>query len=99
MDSVVNSTNPSLLFNPPQYNGTYDPAISPMEWAELTSASLTPSGYQALPYPSSTSVSYEMAVLCQLVIPVEGTYTIQFNHDDGAFFGFGPGVKGPVFRA
>lgn len=93
VDSVINYTNPSLLFNPPQFNGTYDPPISPMEWAELTSSSLTPVGYQALPYPANTSVSYEMAVLCGLIIPVEGTYGIQFNHDDGAYFGFGPGVN------
>ena|SRR5579872_996588 len=29
--SAFNTTNPSLLFNPPQYNGTADPAITPME--------------------------------------------------------------------
>ena len=27
----------------------------------------------------------------QLLIPVKGTYTVQFIHDDGAFFGFGTG--------
>ena len=90
--SVINSTDPSLLFNAPQScNGVYDPQISPMRWGYMTSASNSTTGYQVLPYPANTSISYEMVVLCQLNIPVKGTYTVAFNHDDGAIFGMGAG--------
>ena len=91
--STSNYIDPSLLFNPPQYNGTTDPSIGPMEWGRLTSTSGgNPFAYYALPYPANNDTSYETVVLTALVIPVEGTYNITFIHDDGAFFGFGQGL-------
>ena len=85
----VSSTTGSLLFN---YGGAFDPSVTPMTWAQFTSANgNVPTSYTNLPYPSSGP--YEMVVLTQLVVPVAGTYNIQFSHDDGAFFGFGPGVQ------
>lgn len=91
--STVNHVDPSLLFNPPQFGSGFDPAVIPMEWGRILSTSGgNPFAYIALPYPSaSVNTSYEMVVLTALVIPVEGTYNVQFNHDDGAFFGFAPG--------
>ncbi|MFZ3366621.1 MAG: hypothetical protein WA239_05845 [Candidatus Sulfotelmatobacter sp.] len=89
--SIVSTTG-SLLFNPPQYGQGFDPSIGPMEWGQFTSANgNNPTSYIALPYPANNSTSYEMVVLTQLQIPVKGTYTVQFIHDDGAFFGLGPG--------
>jgi hypothetical protein len=87
--SALNSTNPSLLFNPPQYNGTLDPNINPMKWAEFNSSG-TLTGYQTLPYPTQGG-AYQMAVICNLIIPTAGQYTVTLIHDDGAFFGFGNG--------
>ncbi len=77
----------SLLFNPPQFNGTTDPQIL-LEWATLNSSG-TITGYTQ-PWSGATQ-NYQMAVVCNLVIPTPGNYTITMNHDDGAFFGIGPG--------
>lgn len=89
----------SLLFNPPQYNGTTDPNVHPMQWATLNSSGAI-TGYTQ-PYAADTSGSssrsYTMSAICDIVIPAPGTYTIAMNHDDGAFFGFSAGSsKGGV---
>jgi hypothetical protein len=79
----------SLLFNPQAYNGTLDPNVQPMEWATLnTSGGIT--GYTTV---SGATNHYNAAISCALVIPAPGSYTITFIHDDGAFFGFGPGAQ------
>lgn len=78
----------SLLFNPPQFNGTTDPNVQPLEWATLNSSG-TITGY-TVPWSGATQ-GYEASIVCNLVFPSPGQYNISFNHDDGAFFGFGPG--------
>lgn len=89
MATVQNDTNPSLMFNPPEYNGTVDPNVNPMEWAEIDPSTGGITGYQALPYPNSGK--YQMAVICNLIIPAAGNYTVALIHDDGTYFGFGNG--------
>jgi hypothetical protein len=81
------TTNASLLFNPlpTQYNTT-----GPINWAQLNPTNGQPTGY-IQPWSGATD-HYQMAVSCRLVIPVAGSYTIGFNHDDGAFFSFGNGT-------
>lgn len=83
----------SLLFNPQQFNGTVDPSVL-LQWATLN-ASGAITGYTqpwsgAIP-PSGGSDVWQMAVVCNLVIPTPGNYNITMAHDDGAIFGFGPG--------
>ncbi|HEY6766647.1 MAG TPA: hypothetical protein VI386_17950 [Candidatus Sulfotelmatobacter sp.] len=79
----------SLQFNPTAYNGTTDPNVHPMQWATLNSGgSIT--GYTQ-PW-AGESLPYNMTVVCKLVIPAPGSYTLAMNHDDGAFFGFGTGA-------
>ena len=89
--STVNYIDPSLIFNGTQLNQGLDPNINPMEWQRYQGATTTAGDYYTLPYPT-TATSYQMAVLTQLVIPKAGAYTVTFVHDDGAFFGFGPGL-------
>lgn len=83
------TTNASLLFNPApsqQSNGT-----QPLQWATLNPANGAPVGYTT---PWSGAINhYQMSVSCRLVIPVAGSYTIGFNHSDGAFFGFANGIN------
>lgn len=78
----------SLLFNPPEYNGTTDPNVQPMQWATLSAAGAI-TGY-TVPWSGATQF-YQMTVQCNLVIPAAGKYAIQMIHDDGAIFGFGAG--------
>jgi len=80
----------SILFNPPQFNGTTDPNVQPLEWATLSSAGAI-TGY-TVPWAGATQ-PYEMSVVCDLQIPTPGSYTIAMNHDDGAFFGFSAGAS------
>jgi hypothetical protein len=87
--AAASASGSSLLFNPPQFNGTTNPNVQPIEWATLNSSGVI-TGYTT-PYASATQ-HYQMSVVCSLVIPAPGSYTISFNHDDGAFFGFGPGT-------
>jgi hypothetical protein len=83
------TTTASLLFNPlasQQSDGT-----QPLQWATLDPSNGSVTGYTT-PWSSATN-HYQMVVTCRLVIPVEGSYTISFNHSDGAFFGFANGVN------
>ena len=85
----------SCLFNPPQYNGTPDPNVQPMEWATIDGSG-TISGY-TVPYASATS-NYNMVVTFTLTVPVAGQYSFTINHDDGMFWGVGNSaarVSGP----
>ncbi len=77
------TTTSSLLFNP-----TGD-VINTLQWAQLNPSNGAITGYTT-PWAGATN-HYQMTVSCKLVIPVAGSYTISFNHDDGAFFGFGNG--------
>ena len=102
--SAQNQINPTLLFNNTQVSGgNPDPSIAPMIWAEITagSASGIVTGTQALPYPANTGVTYQMSVICSLVIPAAGTYKITLQHDDGMYFGLGtsPGGNTPTGAA
>ena len=86
--ALATATGNSILFNPPQFNGTPDPNQQPIKWATLnTDGSI--SGYTE-PYSGATE-QYTMSVVAKLVIPAPGNYTIAMNHDDGAFFGFSAG--------
>lgn len=78
----------SLLFNPPQLTGSADPLVAPMQWATLSTTG-TITGYTT-PW-SGANQNWQMAVTCNLVIPTAGAYNITFNHDDGAYLGFGNG--------
>jgi hypothetical protein len=86
----------SLLFNPPQFNGTTDPDVQPMQWAIINSSGGI-TGYTQ-PFPGDTGQSYYMTLLTQLYIPVAGSYTININHDDGIIFAIAGAalVSGPV---
>ena len=95
--SAHNSVNPTLLFNNPQVSGgNPDPSVAPMIWAEITAGSAggIVTGTQALPYPANTGITYQMSVICGLVIPAAGSYTIGLQHDDGMYFGLGTGQQG-----
>jgi len=77
----------SLNWNPPQYDGTTDPNVQPMQWAQIDAlGNIT--GYVAVPTAGGTvgSTDYDMVVLCQLYIPVAGEYHLNIDHDDGMFF-------------
>jgi hypothetical protein len=76
----------SVLFNPPQYNGTADPNVQPMEWATIDGSG-TITGY-TVPYASATS-NYNMVVTFTLTVPVAGQYSFTISHDDGMFWGIG----------
>jgi len=84
---LSSATGNSVLFNPPQYNGTLDPNVQPMEWATLTEAGDI-SGY-TVPYASATQ-NYNMIVTGTMTIPAAGQYSFTINHDDGIFWGIGP---------
>ena len=85
--AVATASGNSLLFNPPQYNGTTDPNVQPMEWAVI-SATGAITGYNPLPTDGGQvgNNNYDMVVLATLFIPVPGTYTLNINHDDGMIF-------------
>ena len=89
--STHNNTNPSLLFNWSPPNSGIDSATGPMTWSTVSTVNGSYTGYSTLPYPSGTQ-AFQMAVTAQLVFPVAGVYTLVLTHDDGAFFGFGPGI-------
>jgi hypothetical protein len=76
----------SCLFNPPQFNGTADPNVQPLEWAILDGSGRI-TGY-TVPYASATS-NYNMVVTFTLTVPVAGQYSFTINHDDGMFWGIG----------
>ena len=82
------TTGASLLFNPTQSGND---GAAPVFWATLDDTNGSITGYTQ-PWSGATK-NFQMTVSCKLVIPVEGSYTIAFNHDDGAFFGFGNGVN------
>jgi hypothetical protein len=84
MATVTSTTTASLLFNP-----TGD-VINTLQWATLNPANGSITGYTT-PWSGATTF-YQMTVSCKLIIPTQGDYTIAFNHDDGAFFGFGNGA-------
>jgi hypothetical protein len=77
----------SVLFNPPQFNGTTDPLVSPVEWATLDGAGII-TGY-TVPWSGAT-FNYNMIVTGTLTFPASGQYSFQINHDDGMFWGIGP---------
>jgi hypothetical protein len=82
------ATGNSLIFNPTQGPGGTN--ASPLQWATLNSSGVI-TGYTT---PWSGAVPpFQMSVVCNLVIPTAGAYTITFQHDDGAFFGMGPGIN------
>jgi hypothetical protein len=79
----------SILFNPPQFDGTTNPNVQPMEWATLDDlGNIT--GYTQ-PYASATQF-YTMVVLATIIFPAAGEYNLQINHDDGMFFGMDGGI-------
>jgi len=78
------TTTASLLFN---YTGA---VINTLQWATLNPANGAVTG-ATTPWAGATD-HYQMTASCKLVIPVAGSYKIGFNHDDGAFFGFGNGT-------
>lgn len=84
----------SILFNPPQFNGTTDPNVQPIEWATLTQAGNI-SGY-TVPWVNAGE-KYYMVVVGQIIVPVAGNYTFTINHDDGMLWGIGGG-PGTVTR-
>src|SRR5271166_435560 len=88
--TVSNTLNPSLQFNVQPGVGSFDP-VGPMYWNALSTTNGSFVTSTKLTYPSGTQ-AFQTAIMTQLVIPVAGVYTITFVHDDGAFFGFGPGV-------
>ena len=87
--TVSNTTNPSLQFNWQPGVASYDPP-GPMYWNAISTTNGSYVTSTKLTYPAGTQ-SFQMAVMTQLICPVAGVYTIVFVHDDGAFFGFGPG--------
>ena len=82
--TVTATTSASLLFNQAGDVGGL------LQWATLNPANGAVTG-STQPWSGATA-GYQMAVNCNLVIPAAGAYTVGFIHDDGAFFGFGPGV-------
>lgn len=80
----------SLLFNPlsSQFGNS---GAAPLYWATLDNTNGSITGYTQ-PWSGATT-AFQMTASCKLIIPVEGSYTIALNHDDGAFFGFGNGVN------
>ena len=99
LDSASNSVNPTLLFNSPQVSGgNPDPPVAPMIWAEIPAGATNGivTGTQALPYPANNDTTYQMSVICSLVIPAAGSYKVGLQHDDGCYFGLGTGAQGNV---
>ena len=82
--------NNSILFNPPQYNGTRNPNVHPMKWAVLN-ADGTINSYVNVVI-GETNANFQMAVEGKLIFPAPGIYTIALQHDDGAFLAFGTGA-------
>jgi hypothetical protein len=81
------TTTASLLFNPGQ-GGNAGPI--PWNWQTLNPATGAITG-STVPWSGATD-HFQMTASCKLVIPVAGSYTIQMNHTDGAFIGFGNGT-------
>jgi hypothetical protein len=88
---ITSATGNSVLFNPPQFNGTADPNVQPMEWATLNAAGNI-TGY-TVPYSGATQ-NYNMIVTFTLTFPTAGQYTFTINHDDGMFWAIGLGGTG-----
>lgn len=82
------TTGASLLFNPGQA-GNSGPV--PFNWQTLDPTNGAIIG-STVPWTGATD-HFQMGLVCRLVIPVPGSYTIQMNHADGAFFGFANGVN------
>ena len=93
--TVGNTINPSLQFNWAPGGTTSTAGIDPpgpMYWNTLSTTDGSYVSSTKLAYPSGTQ-PFQMVVVTNLVFPVAGVYTLTFTHDDGAFFGFGPGVS------
>jgi hypothetical protein len=103
VSGALKATNNSVLFNPPQLTGTPDPCPSPCGTVPIAWATLDGSGAitgYTTPFAAATE-NYSLAVVFALKIPKPGSYTIAFQHDDGAFFGISNGVvtgAAPVFQ-
>jgi hypothetical protein len=81
--ATASASGSSIMFNPPQYNGTTDPNVQPIEWATVSPVGAI-TGYTQ-PWSGATQ-DYDMVVLATLFVPAPGNYTININHDDGIIF-------------
>ena len=82
--SLASATGNSLLFNPPSVGDQ-----QPVAWATLNGAGEITG--TTVPFPSFPN-NYQLSIQSSLVIPAAGQYTFTIVHEDGWFWGFGPGV-------
>lgn len=87
---AASNTGSSVLFNPAIMGSGIDPNV-PMKAADMNTSGVV-TGYTLIPY-NSGNPPFNMVVIFTLNIPVQGTYNIVLNHDDGAFFGISDGVN------
>jgi len=84
-------TNNSVLFNPPQLTGSRDPNVHPMQWATIDANGNITGYITPNPLDTDTANGHQAIVTFSLYFPAPGLYQISLLHDDGAFFGMGPG--------
>jgi hypothetical protein len=81
----ASATGNSLLLNQQTPH-----SISPAAWTTLNGAG--ESTGTTIPFPAYTT-NYQLSLQTSLVIPKAGQYTFTIAHEDGYFWGFGPGVE------
>lgn len=84
------ATGNSVLFNPPQFNGTEDPFTVETQWATINEAGNI-TGYTQ-PWGTQNQ-SYNMIVTGTITFPESGLYNCLIAHDDGMYWGMGVGAS------